>query len=90
MNPDAFTEHALQRIHRAIEHVSYLFGEGARVVIDRNLEAYEEDCCEILLHWRPILSIGANTTQRPNDQWSFVPFQETNSTVEFLTQAHVM
>lgn len=90
MNPDTFTEHALERIHRAIDHVSHLFGEGARIVIDMNMESYEEESCEILLHWRPILCIGAKTSQVPTDPWSFVPFQETLPIVEFLTQAHVM
>jgi hypothetical protein len=90
MNPETFAEHALQRIRRAIDHVSHLFGEGARVVMDMNLESYEEESCEILLHWRPILSIGAKTSHVPTDPWSFVPFQETHSTVQFLTQANVM
>ncbi len=90
VNPDTFTQHALERIHRAIDHVSYLFGEGARVVIDMNMEAYQDESCEILLHWRPVLCIGAKTSQLPTDPWSFVPFQETLSTIEFLTQAHVM
>jgi hypothetical protein len=90
MDADTFAEHTYQRVLRAMDHVAYLFGEGAHVIMDLNLEAYQAECFESLLQWRPRLSIGAKTSEDPYEPWTFVTLDNGHDATALLTMARVM
>jgi hypothetical protein len=90
MDAETFAQHAYDVVVRAMDHVAHLFGEDAQIIMDRNLETYQAEAFENLIHWNPFLSIGAKMTEGPRDPWSFVPFQNTSDAIDFLVEANVM
>jgi len=90
MDAETFAQHAYDVVVRAMDHVAHLFGEDAQVIMDRNLEAYQAEAFENLIHWNPSLSIGAKMTEGPRDPWAFVTFQNTSDITDFLVEANVM
>jgi hypothetical protein len=90
MDAETFAQHSYDVVVRAMDHVAHLFGEDAQVIMDRNLEAYQAEAFENLIHWNPALTIGAKMTEGPRDPWAFMTFQDASDAAAFLVQTNVM